>query len=85
MKYLGILLRLLIEIVLTILLLPIILLILLWGLILSLKAGSLLKDSYNTNEKKKYSSIRIGLIGWLYMIKKGLNMNLDFIMNGLEK
>ena len=85
MKYLGILLRLLIEVLLTILLLPIILLILLWALILSLKAGSLMKDSVNENENKNYSSIRVGIIGWLYMIKKGLSMNLDFIINGLEK
>lgn len=73
-KCLKILFRLCLEVMLTVVFMPLILLILLTSLIYYM---IIVETDYN-NKK-----IIDGVIIWLKLIKKGIDMNMDFIVNGL--
>lgn len=73
-KCLKMLFRLCLEVILTVILMPLILLISLTTLIYCM---IIVETDYN-NKK-----IMDGVIIWLELIKKGIDMNKDFIVNGL--
>lgn len=73
-KCLQILFRLCLEVMLTVILMPLILLVSLMTLIYCM---IIVETDYN-NKK-----IMDGVMIWLELIQKGINMNVDFIVNGL--
>jgi len=73
-KCLQMLFRLCLEVMLTVVFMPLILLVLLMSLIYYM---IIVETDYN-NKK-----IIDGVIIWLELIEKGINMNIDFIVNGL--
>lgn len=73
-KYLFIFLRALLEIVLAIILSPFIMFISIIMLCTSLYAAHIINEP-----------MKEGVKGWLMLLESGINMNIDFIMNGLKE
>lgn len=73
-KYLKMLFRLCLEVILTIIMMPIISFVLLVSLIYCMVIVEIYYNDKNIID---------GIIIWLKLIKKGIMMNVDFIVNGL--